>query len=554
MKWLKFTLLILAILVLNLQSDAIQVVGKDEMRAPIKMPYSASWIKKGLLDLARMRSSPVPSSVYHEDVGVNFLDMGIIVAGETRIVCLAYLGNGVCLAGTGPANGKIARSIDYGITWADLGTLIAGEIEVECITYCGNGICLAGTQNNGHIARSVDYGATWADLGITIVGETKIQSIAYLGNGVCLAGTFPNGKIARSVDYGATWADIGSAIAGETYIWSIAYLGNGVCIAGTGGTGRIARSTDYGATWTDIGIVVTGLVSIYKVLYLGNGVCLASGNPIGNIARSIDYGATWIDLGAIVAGPIALASMVYLGNGVCLAGTIRIVGGLDGQIVRSTDYGRSWTNLGITIAGEMHIYSLVYLENGVCLVGTGDLGKIARSDTHWAAKGELSWTLNKLLKGAGVGAAPTEIDVPSPYTEGVRVYNSANISIPTNDHTALTFDSERYDTDTIHDLVTNPSRLTCKTAGKYLIISGIRFDGNVAGYRVNQIRLNGATLIAVLSHSNLDIQGQNMIASTIYDLAVDDYVEAVIYQNTGGDLNVTATDNSSPEFMMHRIG
>ena len=54
---------------------------------------------------------------------------------------------------------------------------------------------------------------------------------------------------------------------------------------------------------------------------------------------------------------------------------------------------------------------------------------------------------------------------------GARVHNSANISVSDSTWTSMTFDSERYDTDSIHSTASNTSRLTCVTAGKYLIIA-----------------------------------------------------------------------------------
>jgi len=142
------------------------------------------------------------------------------------------------------------------------------------------------------------------------------------------------------------------------------------------------------------------------------------------------------------------------------------------------------------------------------------------------------------------------------YTEGARAYNSANISTPNNTDTVLSFDSERYDTDTIHDNVTNNSRLTATTAGKYLIVANFRFAANATGHRRAFIRLNGATPIALMriETETSGPQYTAMILTTIYDLSATDYVEVVVKQNSGGALNIEAASNYSPEFMMQRIG
>ena len=54
----------------------------------------------------------------------------------------------------------------------------------------------------------------------------------------------------------------------------------------------------------------------------------------------------------------------------------------------------------------------------------------------------------------------------------VRVRNGVDVPIPNNAFTALTFDTERFDTDNCHDAV-NPSRLTCNTAGVYYICANV---------------------------------------------------------------------------------
>ena len=142
----------------------------------------------------------------------------------------------------------------------------------------------------------------------------------------------------------------------------------------------------------------------------------------------------------------------------------------------------------------------------------------------------------------------------APYTEGARVYNSANISVPNENQTALTFDSERYDTDTIHDLVTNTGYLTCVTAGKYIISGSLRYATNSNGQRQTSIRLNGTTYIAANKSDACSSGRTSVSVNTIYILAVDDYVELMALQNRGGALNVEVVGNFSPEFSIQRIG
>lgn len=137
-----------------------------------------------------------------------------------------------------------------------------------------------------------------------------------------------------------------------------------------------------------------------------------------------------------------------------------------------------------------------------------------------------------------------------------RVYNSAAQTITTGTETTITFNSERYDTDTIHDTGSDTGRLTCKTAGKYLIIANIQWEseGSASGFRETKIRLNGTTGIArVLQDGATNSREIAQNPSAIYDLAVNDYVEVRVTHSQGADTDVVANLNMSPEFMMTRI-
>ena len=92
--------------------------------------------------------------------------------------------------------GLIETGEQPGATWSDLGQQFS-QTYIRSLAYLGNGIALAGTNPSGKILRSTDYGATWSDLGQQF-SQTYVISLAYLGNGIVLAGTNPSGKMLRS--------------------------------------------------------------------------------------------------------------------------------------------------------------------------------------------------------------------------------------------------------------------------------------------------------------------------------------------------------------------
>lgn len=156
---------------------------------------------------------------------------------------------------------------------------------------------------------------------------------------------------------------------------------------------------------------------------------------------------------------------------------------------------------------------------------------------------------NDLTTHTHDGVDTAHVTVPA-----CRVFHSVAQSIPNSTDTVLAFDGERYDTDAIHDTVTNNSRLTCKTAGKYRIFGNIAYAANTTGTRVLDIVLNNTTIIASIAIPAATIGETRLCLSTTWQLAVNDFVVLRTWQNSGGALNVVAAPNYSPEFGMERIG
>ncbi len=149
------------------------------------------------------------------------------------------------------------------------------------------------------------------------------------------------------------------------------------------------------------------------------------------------------------------------------------------------------------------------------------------------------------------------------YTEGAHVHHSVDQTATHQTDLYIAFDTEEWDTDGIHDNAINNSRLTCRTAGKYLITGFFawRPDGVGVGIRVAKIRLNSLKWLCICEQVNME-QDQpgnenDSLVTTIWDMEVNDYVELVGWQNSGGDLDVDSLQPAqyrSPRFMMQRIG
>jgi hypothetical protein len=168
-------------------------------------------------------------------------------------------------------------------------------------------------------------------------------------------------------------------------------------------------------------------------------------------------------------------------------------------------------------------------------VGVAELSATGTASSSTFLRGDNAWA-----------AAATDI---SAHVTG------AGQSISTGAEVTVAFNAERFDTDGIHDNSTNNSRLTCKTAGKYIVVFHASLTSNTTGRRKFWIRKNGSGGEAAIAEYGTTQGGPtNGIVTTILDLSVDDYVEARVYQTSGSTLTLSDLQTESPEFMMAKVG
>lgn len=112
-------------------------------------------------------------------------------------------------------------------------------------------------------------------------------------------------------------------------------------------------------------------------------------------------------------------------------------------------------------------------------------------------------------------------------------------SIPSNANQALLFDSEFIDTANGHSTTTNTSRWTCPAgeAGWYWVKGQYAAASNSTGDRMCQLITNSTTVFAKASSVALGSHPTYLNCSDLIYLAVGDFVETSVYQNSGGSLN-----------------
>lgn len=176
------------------------------------------------------------------------------------------------------------------------------------------------------------------------------------------------------------------------------------------------------------------------------------------------------------------------------------------------------------------------------------LGLLTNADIAAAA----GIAVSKLAAGSAgqvlrtIGGVPTWAAPPS-----VLVYNSAAISVADSTFVAMTFDSERYDTDGIHSTGSNTERLTAVTSGKYAGVASIQFASNSVGYRTIGIYHSGVGgYIASAWQPAVNGNVTALVCPFQYQINAGEWVRVDAFQTSGGALNVVQQTAYSPQMGM----
>jgi hypothetical protein len=131
-----------------------------------------------------------------------------------------------------------------------------------------------------------------------------------------------------------------------------------------------------------------------------------------------------------------------------------------------------------------------------------------------------------------------------------RVFHSTTQGLTNATFGALLYNSEWFDSASMHSTTSNTSRITFPVAGIYLVGCNVTFAANATGVRVAGISLNGisdpTSFIARTQAINAGSDDQMLNASTIWTFGTSDYIETAVYQTSGGALNSKTTGSASP--------
>lgn len=125
---------------------------------------------------------------------------------------------------------------------------------------------------------------------------------------------------------------------------------------------------------------------------------------------------------------------------------------------------------------------------------------------------------------------------------GCSVSNSGSQSIANTTETAITYDTEQWDTDAIHSTATNTSRFTVPTGkgGKWHLSTSINTTGAGAIWEF-YIYKNGSYFITGFPQFSITQNGRGTaqgIVSFELDLVATDYIQIYVWQNSGSTENI----------------
>lgn len=123
-------------------------------------------------------------------------------------------------------------------------------------------------------------------------------------------------------------------------------------------------------------------------------------------------------------------------------------------------------------------------------------------------------------------------------------------SIPSAVFTSIQFNTETIDTAGGHDNVTNNTRYTCQKVGRYLLSGGVA-TVSAAGFRATRWALNGTAIAGSQFDTNPQTGAEWPcgVRSIVVTLAVNDFVEVQLYQDTGGPALNTGVGNDTRSSM-----
>lgn len=381
-----------------------------------------------------------------------------------------------------------------------------------------------------------------------------------------------NGTQVSSNYYTATVTSLSSYSTGMTINLSINVANTGAVTLNLNSIGVVTlKKSNNSGSLVDIDSGDMTVNKYYTFIYNGAYFVLTAANNVtvpsnivgegvlsttsGSVAKHNVSGVTSGSYNKVLVdswGHIISGSVVDFTSGSIYAGVspISITGSMISHSTSGAGAG-SYLAANVTVDDKGHITSI---SNGVSASSVG-----APSDNPFITSGSSSSLSNYKVLTAGsnvtinmsgssifINSSGTSSGIGGGLSVGANAYNSASQVCSNGSALKILFDSNIYDTDSIHSTTVNLDRFTCNTAGKYIVNAHIEFSPNSTGFRQIYIMRNDADYVAVDERiPRGDGATTNCNLSTILDMQIGDWVNIYADQNSGTSLNIRAADGGS---------
>ena len=305
----------------------------------------------------------------------------------------------------------------------------------------------------------------------------------------------------------------------------------------------------------NVGQVLTAaqMLSLQKTAMLGG----------STTAKTTSYTLVAADAGTVVSVNSTSATTITINTGLFSAGdTVTIQNWGTGSITITA--GTATVNTAGSLIVPQYDGGVLYFTSASAaiyfdfvqagavspLTTKGDLYTYASSDTRLGvgANGTVLTADSAQATGLKWAAA-----AGGSTFSGVLLRDTTMQSISNNTYTAVTWNTEDFDTDSYHSTSSNTSRITAPSgkAGYYQIGAQIQARNNTTGSRRVSISKNGVDQRAVVvAASNVY---PTVELQTIVNLAVGDYVQAIYYQSSGATEDIYP-DTPDAQFYAYYLG
>ncbi len=208
------------------------------------------------------------------------------------------------------------------------------------------------------------------------------------------------------------------------------------------------------------------------------------------------------------------------------------------------------TSAARTVLDDTTVAAMVDTLGGASSTGTGGIARAASPAFSGSPTVPTQSPGDNSTKAASTAYVDTAVSaVVSPANDFGKVYRTTNQTISDTTATAISFDTELFDTNALVNIGGNPTRITIATSGSYVFGAHVLWD-NAAGRRFLYITKNGSSELTGCDIHTSNEEAECSFSMTDYFTA-GDYIELWAYQTTGGNLDVISNSSGSPVFYAH---